>query len=79
MSITSSSPRCTDKIPEDQVEIRTGIELLLFTLAWCETDATGDRAAFYINERNLVTAPADLQINVQEDLISQATWVNSSV
>lgn len=60
------------RIPEDQLEIRTGIELLLFTLAWCETDATGDRAAFYINERTAWSQHLLTQINVQEDLISSS-------
>lgn len=44
------------KLNEDQAELRSGLELMLWVLATNELDATGDQKIFYRAERGPVTA-----------------------
>jgi hypothetical protein len=60
------------KIKPEQFELRSGLELLLFTLALCELDATGQKAAFYLNERIRWGQYLSTQIHVQGDVIADS-------
>jgi len=60
------------KISPEQYELRSGIELLLFTLVLCELDAVGEKAAFYLNERIRWGQILSTQIHVQADVISNS-------
>jgi hypothetical protein len=60
------------KIKPEQFELRSGLELLLFTLALCELDATGQKAAYYLNERIRWGQYLSTQIHVQGDVIADS-------
>ena len=60
------------KIEPGQFELLSGIELLLFTLALCESDATGEKAAFYSNEKIRWSQYLTTMIHVQTDVISNS-------
>lgn len=60
------------KISPEQFELRSGLELLLFTLALGELDAIGEKAAFYLNERIRWGQLLSTQIHVQSDVISNS-------
>ena len=60
------------KIPAEQYHVRLGLELLLFTLAYTETDAAGERAAWYLQERIGWSNQLLTQMLVQEDVISKS-------
>lgn len=59
------------KIPIEGIEVRAGIELLLFTLATRELDVEGAKKAFYTNERlewsRILSTLIDVQHSVIED------------
>jgi len=58
------------KIRPDQFEVKSGVELLLFTLAWCELESNGDKAAYYLNERIRWSQHLMTQMLVQSDVIA---------
>ena len=60
------------KIPAEQYHVRLGLELLLFTLAYTETYAAGERAAWYLQERIGWSNQLLTQMLVQEDVISKS-------
>jgi hypothetical protein len=60
------------KIKPEQFELRSGLELLLFTLALCELDANGQKAAYYLNERIRWGQYLSTQIHVQGDVIADS-------
>ena len=60
------------KIRPDQFEVKSGLELLLFTLAWCELESNGDKAAYYLNERIRWSQHLMTQMLVQSDVIASS-------
>lgn len=64
------------KIKADQYEVRAGIELLLFTLAYCENNSQGDRAAFYLQERIRWSQHLITQMHVQTEVISKSKLIS---
>jgi len=64
------------KIEPGQFELLSGIELLLFTLALCESDSTGEKAAFYSNEKIRWSQYLTTMIHVQSDVISNSDLGN---
>jgi hypothetical protein len=64
------------KIEPGQFELLSGIELLLFTLALCESDSMGEKAAFYSNEKIRWSQYLTTMIHVQNDVISNSDLGN---